>query len=197
MSSKEGPIFTAGAIRCVELTSDEIPSLQSFLEANPEYYIAVNGSAPGPDEARHELEFELPDGWSWEKKWLLGFLREDGSMIGAAGLISNLFAEGVWHIGLFMVATSLHGSGTARRLYEALESWIHAKGARWIRLGVVEGNGRAERFWERSGYVEVRRRLGVEMGSKSNNVRVMAKSLRGGTLGEYLDVVPRDRPESQ
>ena len=139
-----GPLFAAGPLQCVELTSDQLPRLQRFLEANSEYYLA----------------------------------------------------EGVWHIGLFIVATSLHGSGTAQALYAELESWMRARGGRWARLGVVEGNVRTERFWERMGYVEVRRRLGVEMGNKISTLRVMAKPLGNCTLSEYLGVVARDRPES-
>lgn len=190
------PLFVAEGVRCVELKYEEAPRLQRFFEENPEYFISVNGAPPGPNEAIEEFKMQLPAGWAFEKKWLLGFIQDNGSMIGMSGLISNLFVEGVWHIGLFIVSTSLHGSGTAQALYNGLESWMRAHGARWARLGVVEGNLRAERFWERAGYVDVRRRTGVEMGSKVNNLRVMAKSLADGSLTEYLQLVARDRPES-
>ena len=63
-------------------------------------------------------------------------------------------------------------------------------------LGVVEGNSRAQRFWERRGFVDVRKRNGVEMGARSNTIRVVAKPLDGGTLQEYLALVARDRPEA-
>jgi GNAT superfamily N-acetyltransferase len=188
-------LFIVDSIGCAELAAEELPRLQEFLEANPAYYIAVTGSPARANEAREEFEFTLPAEWAFEKKWVLVFRRGDGAIVGMAGLISNLFAEGVWHIGMFIVATSLHGSGAAHALYQRLESWMRARGARWIRLGVVEGNGRAERFWEKMGYVEVRRRLGVEMGRKVNNLRVMAKPLADGALSEYLGLVPRDRPD--
>ena len=68
------------------------------------------------------------------------------------------------------------------------------QGARWLRLGVVRGNARAERFWERCGYVQVRERGPVQMGRKTNLLRVMVKPLAGGTLDEYLALVARDRP---
>ena len=193
---KAVPLFTVDSVACTELTEGELPRLQEFLEANPAYYIAVNGRPPGPNEAREEFEFALPAEWPFEKKWLLLFRRVDGSIVGVAGLISDLFARGVWHIGLFMVATSLHGSGTARVLYGELESWMRSRGGRWVRLGVVEGNRRAERFWESLGYVETRKRVGVPMGQQVNDLRVMAKPLAGGAISEYLDLVIRDRPDS-
>jgi ribosomal protein S18 acetylase RimI-like enzyme len=69
-------------------------------------------------------------------------------------------------------------------------------GARWLRLGVVEGNTRAERFWEKQGYVEVRKRGDYPVGERLATLRMMVKLPADGSLGEYLERVPRDRPES-
>jgi hypothetical protein len=63
-----------------------------------------------------------------------------------------------------------------------------------MRLGVVAGNGRAERFWEGRGYREVRRREGLAMGRRTNDVRVMIKSLCRQPFDEYFALVERDRP---
>ncbi len=79
-----------------------------------------------------------------------------------ANVVSDLLATGVWHLGLFIVATRLHGSGAAVLLYDRLEAWMGASGAQWLRLGVVRGNVRAERFWERRAYVEMRERTGPD-----------------------------------
>ena len=189
-------LFATHSFRCSELRAGALPDLQAFLERNPEYHLAVNGKAPGPHEAREEFESLPPAHWPFEKKWMLRFTGSDGEMSGMADVLSNLFVEGVWHIGLFIVATRLHGQGAAYAMYDALEAWMRSQGARWSRLGVVEGNGRAERFWEKVGYVEVRKRLAIEMDDRVNDVRVMAKPLAGATLSEYLAIVARDRPES-
>ena len=112
-----------------------------------------------------------------------------------ANVVSDLLARGVWHIGLFLIATRLHGSGAAQSLYERLERWALDQGAQWLRLGVVQGNTRAERFWDRCGFIEVRKRADVEMGRLVNTLRVMVKPLAAGALAEYLALVARDRPE--
>jgi hypothetical protein len=107
-----------------------------------------------------------------------------------------MIAAGVWHVGFFVVATALHGRGAARLLHDHLEHWMRAQGAQWSRLGVVEGNTRGERFWERSGYVDVRKRHGVQTGARTNTLRVMAKPLAHGRIQDYLALIERDRPES-
>ena len=124
------------------------------------------------------------------------FVDDANQLVGMASLVSDLLAANVWHIGLFMVATARHGNGDAQSLYRDLEEWVVRSGAEWLRLGVVEGNSRAERFWLRAGFVEVRKRGPLEMGTRVNTIRVMAKPLAGGALTQYLALVTRDQPES-
>jgi len=81
-------------------------------------------------------------------------------------------------------------------LYRGLEAWTRREGARWLRPGVVAGNGRAERFWSGLSFVEVRERRDVEMGLRIQTVRVLAKPLAGGTRNDYRALVPRDRADN-
>jgi len=173
----------------------DVPLLQRFFEDNPDYHLAVEGAPPGPDAARREFDSLPPNGWRFDKKWLVRFADAEGGMAGMADLLENLFVDRVWHLGLFIIATHLRGGGTGREFYEALEAWLRAQDCAWIRLGVVAGNARAERFWQKCGYREVRKRLAVPMGQKTNDVRVMVKPLAGGSMREYLSAVARDRPE--
>jgi GNAT superfamily N-acetyltransferase len=121
---------------------------------------------------------------------------EAGRLAAMASILADFLAAGVWHVGLFIVATPLHGTGASGVLYRRLEDWMRAGGARWIRLGAVLGNRKAERFWEKAGYVEVRRRPGVPIGERTCVVRVFVKPLGGATQDEYLRLVGRDRPDS-
>ena len=183
-------------LRAIEIGARELPRLQRLFDANPDYFLAVNGEIAGADEAREEVEGSLPAGWPFTRKWVVGLVDEDGGMPAMIDVVSDLLAPGVWHIGLFMVDAGARGSGLAQALLGRLERWTIAEGGDWLRLGVVAGNARAERFWERSGFVEVRRREGVAMGRRIHAVRVMAKPLAGGSLHDYLARVPRDRPEA-
>ena len=196
MCPSKRSLFSTGTLHAVELLAQDVPKLQRFFEENPEYFFAVEGRPPGPNEAHEEYLSELPAEWSFTKKWLLGFLNENNALMGMASLISDFLAPGVWNLGLFMIATTRHGSGDAQTLYLALEGWVLQNGAKWLRLGVVEGNSRAERFWQKAGFLQVRRREAVEMGDLVNTIHFMVKPLTGGKLVEYLALMGRDRPES-
>jgi len=197
MTAREGAtLVAADRFWAIELGADDVAQLQRFFDENPEYFHIVTGTGPQAAEAEEEIDRSLPEGWPFTKKSVIGFVDDANSMIGMADVVSDLLAEHVWHIGLFIVATRLHGGRVAQLLYGALERWAHEHGARWLRLGVVAGNTRADRFWQRCGFVEVRKRDGVQIGARTHTIRVMFKPLAGGSVQEYLTLVARDRPDA-
>ena len=183
-------------LRSLELGPDSEALLQRFFEANPLYFLAVTGQPPRPEDAFEEIHDELPDGWPCTRKWLIGFAKPTGELAAMANVVSDLLAPGVWHISTFIVETARHGQGDASRLYQGIETWARANGARWLRLGVVKGHVAAERFWQKCGYYQTRERHGVAFSQKVHSLRVLCKPLTGGTVSEYLDLVERDRPDS-
>ncbi|MEO7255864.1 MAG: GNAT family N-acetyltransferase [Casimicrobium sp.] len=197
MDLTELPSSPIPGLNVVELTHVHVGALQRFFENNSEYSMAMNGEPPGPNEAREAIFGELPAGWSFTKKWVIGYRDANGVVVAMANVVSDLLAPSVWHIGLFMVATERHGDGSSQKICRGLEAWAHANGASWLRLGVVQGNVKAERFWQKLGFIEVRIRRDVAMGRLTNTIRAMFKPLRGGTLEQYLDLVERDRPDAE
>lgn len=188
-------LFAGPGFRALESGEADIPALQRFFEDNPEYFLVTSGEGPHADQGREEFEELPPPDFPYDRKWTIRFVDSGGAMLALAIVVSDLPAPGVWHLALFIVATRLHGSGEARHFHDALEAWIRGSGAQWLRLGVVAGNARAERFWERLGYAETRRREGVRAGRRVNAVRVLLKPLGGEDLAGYLARVPRDRPD--
>ena len=188
------PTSPLPGVRVVHLDEPWEGTLQRFFEANPAYFEEALGEPPAPDAALLEIRDLPPADFPYTELFLLGFVQEDGELMAMASVVSDLLAAGVWHIGLFIVATERHGSGQAARLHAALQAWAEHHGARWMRLGVVQGRVRAERFWVRQGYQQVRLREGVEMGRLTNRLRVMVKPLDGHTVEDYLRRVERDRP---
>jgi GNAT superfamily N-acetyltransferase len=196
-------LFRSARLAARELAAHEVPCLQALFDANPLYFQAVNGRPPTSDEAQQEFDEQPPPHLPFTRRWCLGLFGPQGqadgegeALQGVAVIVQDLCGPGVWHIALYLVATALHGSGTAGATYRAMEAWMRHGGARWLRLGVVAGNARAERFWQAQGFAEVRRREGIDTGGRVNDLRVLAKPLNGGTLADYLALVPRDRPGS-
>jgi GNAT superfamily N-acetyltransferase len=187
-------LFMIDSLRAYELWAGDIPALQRFFDQNPEYFLTVNGQPPCPDEAQKEFDDIPPLGMPFNRKWLLGFATEKNQLIGMASVWSDFLVERVWHVGFYVVATSLHGTGTAQALYRQLETWMLGNGAQWIRLGAVQGYAKPEGFWRKTGFTEMRKRSGIEMGKRTNTLRVMVKPLAEASLSEYLALVARDRP---
>lgn len=189
------PASPSPSLHVVRIGAAEVPLLQRFFDANPAYFLAVHGEPALPQEAHEEVHGALPAGFAYSEKLVIGWQQEhDGALAAMATVVTDLFAPGVWHLALFIVASARHGNGDARRLHDAIERWALGHGAQWLRLGVVQGNARAERFWASCGYAQVRVREGMVMGQRTNAVRVMLKALAGGAHDEYLARVARDRP---
>ncbi|NVZ73187.1 GNAT family N-acetyltransferase [Pseudomonas costantinii] len=181
-------------IQVGELHVGDEAELQRFFEQAPDYFIAVNGEPATSSEAREELQGYLPEGWSCSRMYWLGYRDAEGQLVAVVNIAADLLAAGIWHIGLLLVHTRLHGTGLAQRLHADLEAWAAEKGAQWLRLTVVVGNTKAERFWPKLGYVQVRTREGITMGRQVNTVSIQVKALAGGQVDEYLALVERDRP---
>lgn len=190
-------LFGTGRHHARLLAAADVPALQAFFDANPEYFVTVGGEPPGASEAQTEFDDAPPAGMPFKGRCVIGFDDHRGAMAGMAHVLTDFLADGVGHIGLFIVASALHGRGVGGELYRGLEDWMRRGGMRWIRLGAVVGNEKAERFWVGRGYHEVRRRHGIVMGQRTNDLHVYVKALQpDATVADYLARVERDRPES-
>jgi GNAT superfamily N-acetyltransferase len=188
--------FSFGAHLAVEATDADIPAIAAFYAESPEYLRMVEAREPGPEDAAEVLSAAPPPEFSYSDHYALLLRDASGCVDGLAMVATDLPAAGVWHLGLFVVATRLHGGGFAQAAYEAYEQWARSGGAHWLRLGVVTQNERGIRFWQRQGYTEMRRRAGIPIGTLTNTVILMAKPLVRASWDEYLQLVPRDRAEA-
>ena len=191
------PMFEGARHVVREMPESELPRLQALYEANPEFFQIVNDRGPDADEARRQFDELPPPHLSYSRRWFAGVFDREGDLQGHLAIVSDLVLPRAWHLATFLMATRLHGSGASAETFSALESWVRSQGACWLRLGVVIGNARAERFWERCGFVDVRRRDNMDTGGRINSLRIMVKPLAGLSVHDYLQLVPRDRPDSE
>lgn len=174
----------------------ELPALQALFEANADYFAFSNGMPPGPRAAEEEFDERPPPHLPYTQHWAAGLFAPDGRLDGTLFVVADLAAAGVWHLALLLVDQRQRGRGLAADTVAAFEAWARAGGARWLRLAVIEGNTRAERFWSRCGFQETRTRHFTDAAGRARVSRVLVKPLAGGTLDEYRAQVPRDRPQA-
>lgn len=190
------PLFATPELQAHELPESAVPELQALLDANPGYSMLINGRPPLADEARTLFDSRPPPHLPHDRHIVAGVREGNGTLAGVVIVDTDLVTPGAWHIALFHLAERLHGRGLAGPLHDALQAWARAGGAHWLRLSVIVGNRRAEAFWARRGYTELRQRGGIDTGARIHTARVMLKALGPLGIDEYLALVPRDQPGS-
>jgi hypothetical protein len=70
--SAVAPLFAGGGLAARELERSEIPVLQAFFDANPEYNLAINGRPPPPDAPATDFDERPPPHSSWSSHPCLG-----------------------------------------------------------------------------------------------------------------------------
>ncbi len=179
----------------IEADRSAAAELQTFYEANAAYWHLTHGRGPAANEAEVGFDARPPADMSYTALpiWLI---REaaTGSILGEVAVATDLLTQGVMHLGFFLIASERHGTGLAKEVYCAYEAWAMQRGARWLRLGVVECNARAYAFWRRNGYDEVKRVEGYVLGKLAHTLVTMVKPMPPNALADYLAAVRRDQP---
>ncbi len=171
-SADPAPVFAVHEATARPLTPRDGPALQALIERAADYIELLTGLPPGPADGRRLLT-DLPEGKTYEDKFVLGVLDSGGALIGVFDAIRDHPARGTWLIGLMLLDPAWRGRGFGRRLFEGFAGWVEGRGATMLRIGVVEHNPDALRFWARVGFREVERTAPRRFGSREGRVVVM------------------------
>lgn len=193
------PVFSLTDADIWVATDADRPDLAAFCRDNPEYDVFLTGEVPDEAEWVEDFMTDLPPAsfnWTATHKLIARRHQDQGKIAAILDITEDMIDKCVGHIGLFQVATALHGVGLAHRLYQGLEDWLASRGMDVLRLGVLEGNARGMSFWTRHGFLETRRRQGTAPTGKTHLSFVMYKPLKPLSLDAYRLRVPRDDPSS-
>jgi GNAT superfamily N-acetyltransferase len=121
--------------------------------------LAALSDSPAAFTSTHATESANPverwKAWTQRTAWFVAISDELGIGL-AAGTRGRLAPEEsgphVRQLISMWVAPQFRGSGAAEALVEAVRGWAESDGGRVLALGVMEGNGRARRFYERVGF---------------------------------------------
>lgn len=133
---------------------EDLKSLQKVLEAAPSYWMRISARLPEQNAAEETFK-ALPDGKSYDDKFVLGVFDSAGLMVGCADLIRGFPYPETAMLGLLLISEAEQKKGYGKLAYEALErlalSWA---GTRKVRIGVIGTNGLVLPFWKSLGFVE-------------------------------------------
>lgn len=140
------------------LTERDDAELQSLLYKCGDYFELVLGRLPGPADSLGVFYAGPEEGKDPKNKELLGIESPDvRGLVGVLDAFRDYPAEGIWYIGLILIAPDARSLGLGGRVLETFAKEAHRAGARELQLNVVEQNASAHAFWLRHGFVEVRR----------------------------------------
>ena len=163
------------SFEAVRLTSADAPRLQRFLMECEDYFLMISGEAAGPQEAEEEL-LRLPPGKSLDDKVFMGLQEADGRLAGVFDVVKDYPEPGIWYLGLLLLHPAKRSQGHGEAIHAQLCACIRSQGGSAIRLGVVERNESALRFWTQRGYRELERKP-FQAGRLTHTVRVMQMEL--------------------
>lgn len=137
------------------LTETDAVDVADLYYRCADYFILQDGVPPALSDA-HELFTDLPAGKEGHEQTVFG-LRGAVGLSAVAAILRDYPTDGIWYLGLLIVDRSMRGQGFGRRLYAAIEHVAKERGAKEIRLAVLEANREGKRFWRSLGFVESRR----------------------------------------
>ncbi len=153
-----------------------MPALQALLERSSDYFHLIEGRPPKPDDAIN-LAHECPPGWSLNGKFLIGIKDQYNHLVAVLEGMRGYPRQGIFWIGLLLIDPSKRGQGLGARIVAGFEQWARSQGAKQIRLGVVDVNERAFRFWQRVGFELVNNKRSSYLGQQERLVYQMKKKV--------------------
>lgn len=170
------PGIRLGGYSVVRLTAADAADLQDLFERCTDFHELSEGAPTRPTAGAEELA-ALPPGKDLLDKFPFGVYAAPGRMVGYLELMRDYPAASEWWIGLLMLDPAVRRGGLGGRIYSAAAEWVGAQGGTVIRLGVLEQNPGAVRFWERQGFRELRREPHVSDTGHGSRLVVMARAV--------------------
>jgi len=179
--------FSTDNFDCKEITQAQLSAVATLYRDNPDYWTSIAGASPTPAGVAKDME---PGEQGLSPKF--GFFNADHQLIGVCYLNPDFLAHHVWHIEFLLVSSELRGTGASTEILQGLERWIQTQGGQWLRLGCVTTDARALRFWTKQGFTDLGQWQGRIL-QQAVTLQLKFKALAGGSLDDYLRVVPNDR----
>jgi ribosomal protein S18 acetylase RimI-like enzyme len=158
------------------LSQSELPELQAMLEKSQDFSLLTDGQPVQPDAAQSVLS-ELPPGKTLDDKLVLGIRNDHANLAGVLDIMDGYPEPGVCWIGLLEIPPEYRGMHLGYSVLSELEKLVVRSGIFRLQLGVLQDNLPALAFWQKMGFIEIRRKTDYASGQKTHVVLVMEKVL--------------------
>ena len=154
------------------LTPEDTGALQRLYDKCADYTWIVEGEPVSPTAAQEDMQ-AVPPGRSLSDKFLFGLIDSRSEIAGMLEGMRHYPDQGVWWIGLLLLAPEVRNQGIGRQLLSGFFEYVRSQGGNAVMLGVVEDNTQAYRFWQHTGFERVRQTDPHPFGKKMQLVYVM------------------------
>lgn len=165
-------IFSIPGYQIKYLSKDDIPIINKLVYECKDYFIIVNGIIPTQQETLEILN-DLPPGKSYNDKYVIGIFNEQQKLVSIIELVKDYPVQNCCWIGLLLIIPDERRKGFGSIIYKSIHKWLSGLKTREIRLGVVEQNERALKFWLSLGFEVIEKRQPKKYGKLEYSIIVM------------------------
>lgn len=136
-------------VRRISIIDEKV--IAELLSKCHDYFQMVSGRKPNQEDISDFFN-SLPPNKTLDEKCSLG-LYQNNKLEGVVDIILGYPEPTIAYLGLLLINPKQRGHGLGKQIHSMLSEWLENNGITTIRLGVLESNHRAIRFWEQIGYV--------------------------------------------
>ena len=149
--------------------------IEAFFEQASDYALLESGVSNPQSEAT-DLLYSLPEEKTEKDKFVYGVFDETHQLIGVVDLIKNFPEKGEVMLGLLDFIPRVRHQGLGQAVHQVLVEKVKLAGGQSLRIGVLQENAAALRFWKALGYQKFKEVM-MTFGAKTQKVDVMRLKL--------------------
>lgn len=171
-------VFLKGeTLNVKKLANDNLEDIKCLCNRSRDYFLMVDKKLPDEATAISFLK-DLPPGKTYEDKYLLGIYSSiNNKLIALVDIIKDYHNIGEWMLGLLLIDEQERRRGLGIAIHDFIKDWVKEYNGHLLKVGVLEVNSKALKFWSKIGYQETRR-VNMEFGGVDEVVIVMEQQLK-------------------
>lgn len=136
-----------------------------------DYFELFENSNPNEKSVENILT-DLPPNSKYDDKYVFGVFDNKKELIALIDFVKGYKDIKECTLGLMLIAPIERNSGLGKKLHENLVEFAKKLDTNKIRIGVVENNLKALKFWKNLGYVKIEEKI-LKLGERDTKVIVM------------------------